>query len=162
MATHYVVPVFASKARHQRRAPDTGVIHREVLAMQAEEQVLLRIFLGEDDRQHSRPLYRVLVERAFEEGMAGATVLHGPFSFGPSGHARSELNIDAGPRDPMIVEILDREAKIRTFLEGVEALIRTGLVTMEKVQVRRYRRPAPQSTEAGMKGHPGGDYGGSA
>ena len=46
------------------------------------EAVLLRIFLGEDDRASGRPLYEALVLKAREMGMAGATVLRGPMGFG--------------------------------------------------------------------------------
>ena len=108
--------------------------------MQTDEAILLRIFVGEDDRLHGRPTYRVLIEQALEFGMAGATVLPGPVGFGPSGHMRSELHVDAGPRAPMIVEIVDGEAKILDFLRATEGLVKTGLVTMEKVRARVLRQ----------------------
>ena len=47
-----------------------------------QEAVLLRIFLGEDDRAGGRPLYEALILKAREMGMAGATVLRGPMGFG--------------------------------------------------------------------------------
>ena len=47
-----------------------------------QEAVLLRIFLGEDDRAGGLPLYEALILRAREMGMAGATVLRGPMGFG--------------------------------------------------------------------------------
>ena len=105
--------------------------------MRMDEAVLLRIFLGEDDREHGHPTYRVLVDRARLAGMAGATVLPGPVGFGPSGHMRSDINIDAGPRSPIVVEIVDDEARIAAFLHEIEALVETGLVTMEKVHAWR-------------------------
>ena len=108
--------------------------------MRMDEAVLLRIFLGEDDRAHGHPTYRVLVDRARAAGMAGATVLPGPVGFGPSGQMRSAINIDAGPRAPIVVEIVDDEAKITAFLHEIEALLETGLVTMEKVRAWRPAR----------------------
>ena len=41
------------------------------------EAVLLRIFVGEDDRIKGRPLYEAIVLKAREAGLAGATVLRG-------------------------------------------------------------------------------------
>jgi len=108
--------------------------------MRMDEAVLLRVFLGEDDRAHGHPTYRVLVDRARAAGMAGATVLPGPVGFGPSGHMRSDINIDAGPRASVVVEIVDEEAKIMPFLHDIEGLIGTGLVTMEKVRAWRPAR----------------------
>ena len=43
---------------------------------------LLRIFIGESDRWHHRPLYEAIVLKARELGLAGATVLRGPMGFG--------------------------------------------------------------------------------
>ena len=40
-----------------------------------EDAVLLRIFLGENDRFDGQPLYQAIVLKAREAGLAGATVL---------------------------------------------------------------------------------------
>jgi hypothetical protein len=39
------------------------------------EAVLLRVFIGENDRHHGKPLYETIVMTAREMQMAGATVL---------------------------------------------------------------------------------------
>ena len=41
------------------------------------ESVLLRIFIGESDKWHHQPLYEVIVLKARELHLAGATVLRG-------------------------------------------------------------------------------------
>src|SRR5260221_14453458 len=90
---------------------------REPRAMETPvEAVLLRVFIGEDDRYGNGALYEAIVERAREMGMAGATVLPGPEGFGQSGHIRSGLGVDAGPRSPVVVEIIDTEERINRFL----------------------------------------------
>ena len=110
------------------------------------EAVLLRIFVGADDHHGERALYEAIVERAREARMAGATVLPGPEGFGRSRHVRSELSVDAGPRQPMVVEIVDTEAQIDRFLPLLDGMITSGLVTLEKVRAIHYRsargRPA--------------------
>ena len=50
--------------------------------MLAGEGVLLRIFIGEADRNHGRPLTEVIVERARQHGLAGATAWKGFLGFG--------------------------------------------------------------------------------
>jgi hypothetical protein len=52
-----------------------------------------------------------------------------------------ELNVDAGPRSPMVVEIVDRENQIDRFLLVLNDMVESGLVTLEKVRAIRYRRP---------------------
>src|SRR5260370_28862760 len=42
---------------------------------------LLRIFVGESDQWQGEPLYRAIVMKARELGLAGATVLRGPLRF---------------------------------------------------------------------------------
>ena len=102
------------------------------------EAVLLRVFVGEDDRHGGLPLCEAIVERALAMKMAGATVLPGPEGFGQSRHIRSELSIDAGPRQPMVVEIVDTEEQIERFLPIIDGMVASGLVTLEKVRAIRY------------------------
>ena len=47
-----------------------------------EEGYLLRVFIGESDKWHGRPLYEAIVMKARELHLAGATVLRGPMGFG--------------------------------------------------------------------------------
>jgi PII-like signaling protein len=46
------------------------------------EQVMVRIFFGESDQWHHRPLHAALLERLRQEGFAGATVFRGVAGFG--------------------------------------------------------------------------------
>ena len=39
------------------------------------EAYLLRVFIGESDKVHGRPLCEIIVEEARKRGMAGATAL---------------------------------------------------------------------------------------
>jgi len=107
----------------------------------AVEAILLRVFVGEEDRYEGQPLYQAIVMSALQWRMAGATVLPGPDGFGTSRSIRTELNVDAGPRGPMIVEIVDTEEQINRFLPVLNSMIGSGLVTLERVRAIRYRRP---------------------
>ena len=105
------------------------------------EATLLRIFVAENDRCDGRLLYHALVETAQEMKMAGATVLPGPVGFGQSRISRSEINVDAGPYLPIVVEIIDTEQNIARFLPAIDGMIESGLVTLEKVKAAFYRKP---------------------
>src|SRR5271165_5000714 len=46
------------------------------------EQMMVRVFLGEDDRWHGQLLHVALIERFRKEGIAGATVFRGISGYG--------------------------------------------------------------------------------
>jgi uncharacterized protein len=103
-----------------------------------QEAVLLRIFLGEDDRAGGMPLYEALILRAREMGMAGATVLRGPMGFGHGARLHTTKILQLSTDLPMIVEMVDSQPKIDAFLEAIEPMIGSGLVTLEKATIIRY------------------------
>ena len=104
------------------------------------DAILLRVFIGEADRKPGRALYRGIVEAAIKAGLAGATVLHGPLSYGQGRRVNSEFSVDAPSNLPMVVEIVDAAAKIEGFLPELDKLIGSGLVTLEKVRMARAGR----------------------
>ena len=99
---------------------------------------LLRIYLGESDRAGNLPLYEALVLRAREMHLAGATVLRGPMGFGKASRVHTAKILQLSADLPMLVEIVDEEEKVRSFLEAVGPLLGNGLVTLESVEVLRY------------------------
>lgn len=99
---------------------------------------LLRIYLGESDRAGSLPLYEALVLKARELHLAGATVLRGPMGFGKASRVHTAKILQLSTDLPMLVEIVDEEAKVRSFLQAIEPMMGNGLVTLETVEVVRY------------------------
>ena len=99
--------------------------------------VLLRIYVGENDSYEDAPLASALVLKARELGLAGATALRGLLGYGQPAHLRgSELLLS---RDaPILIEVVDVRAKVEAYLEAVQPMIRSGLVTIEDIKVLRY------------------------
>jgi PII-like signaling protein len=104
----------------------------------ARDAALLRIFVGESDRADGKPLYETIVLKARAEGLAGATVIRGPMGFGHSSHLHTSKILRLSEDLPIIVEIVDDEAKITGFLPALDMMMQSGLVTIEKVKVLRY------------------------
>jgi uncharacterized protein len=104
-----------------------------------EEGYLLRIFIGESDRHGQKPLYESIVLQAREAGLAGATVLRGVMGFGKHSVLHTAKILRLSEDLPMIIEIVDSLEKIEEFLPVLDALIKDGLVTIEKVKVIHYR-----------------------
>ncbi len=108
-----------------------------------EEGVLLRVFIGESDREpgSDRPLYEAIVLRAREAHLAGATVLRGPMGFGRHSRVHAAKLLDRSTDLPIVIEIVDAEEKVRAFLPVVDELVSEGLVTLEAVRVLKYASP---------------------
>jgi PII-like signaling protein len=102
------------------------------------QAVLLRIFIGENDRDDGRPLYESIVLKAREMQLAGATVLRGGMGFGHSSRLHTTKILRLSEDLPLVIEIVDSEDKINAFLPILETIMSSGLVTLEKVQVLRY------------------------
>ena len=102
------------------------------------QAVLLRIFIGENDKLDDCPLYEAIVMKAREMQLAGATVLRGPMGFGQSSHLHSAKILRLSEDLPMVIEIVDSQAKIDAFLPVLDQMMGSGLITVEKVQVLQY------------------------
>src|SRR4030095_8109935 len=100
--------------------------------------VLLRIFIGENDRHEHRPLHEAIVLKARELHLAGATVLRGPMGFGHSSRLHTSKILRVSEDLPLVIEIVDSEEKINALLPVLEGMLGSGLVTLEKVQVLQY------------------------
>lgn len=103
-----------------------------------EEGVLLRVFLGEDDKHHHLPLYEAIVLKAREMGLAGATVMRGPMGFGYSSLIHTTKLLRLSEDLPLVIEIVDRQEKIDAFLPVLGTMMTGGLVTLEAVKILRY------------------------
>jgi len=103
------------------------------------EATLLRIFLGESDRWKHQPLYEAIVLKALEMHLAGATVLRGPMGFGKSSRLHTAKILRLSMDLPVVIEIVDAEEKIQSFLPALDEMMKGGLVTLEKVKVIHYR-----------------------
>jgi PII-like signaling protein len=104
-----------------------------------EEGKLLRIFIGESDRWEHKPLYEAIVLKARELGLAGATVLRGPMGFGANSRLHTAKILRLSEDLPLIIEIVDTAERIQSFLPQLDLMMKDGLVTLENVQVIKYR-----------------------
>jgi PII-like signaling protein len=105
------------------------------------DAVLLRIFFGEDDRSGGLPLHEAIVLKAREMHLGGATVLRGHAGFGHSSRIHTTKLLRLSEDLPVIVEIVDSQENINTFLPVLDTMMSSGLVTLEKIQVLQYGEP---------------------
>ena len=105
------------------------------------EGKLLRIFIGESDTWHGRPLYEAIVARVREEGLAGATVLRGIEGFGAHSRIHSSRILRLSEYLPIVVEIVDTAENVDRVLPLLDEMVTEGMVTLERVEVIAYRAP---------------------
>ena len=103
------------------------------------DAVLLRIFVGEDDKCGRQPLYEAIVLKARELHLAGATVLRGPMGFGKSSRLHTAKILRLSVDLPLVIEIVDSDEKIQSFLAELDKMMGGGLITLENVKVLDYR-----------------------
>jgi hypothetical protein len=107
--------------------------------MQAPQSaVLLRIYTEEGKMNNHKPLYEDIVMRARAAKLAGATVLRGPMGYGLHARVHTAKILDLSAKLPLVIEIVDSEDKVRSFLGELDTMKELGLVTLEKVEVVHY------------------------
>ena len=103
------------------------------------DAVLLRIFIGEDDRADHKPLYEAILLTLREEGCAGATVVRAIAGFGPSAKLHTGKVLRLSTDLPVIVEVVDEEQNLQRILPWLEEVMGGGLITLEQARVILYR-----------------------
>jgi PII-like signaling protein len=103
------------------------------------EGKLLRVFVGESDRWHGRPLYQAIVERVRAEGLAGATVLRGIEGFGADSRLHTARILRLSEDLPVVIEIVDSAEQIERIMPILDEMVGEGMVTVEPVEVIAYR-----------------------
>ena len=100
------------------------------------ERTLMRIFIGENDKQ----LYEALLKLFRERGLSGATVLRAVAGFGANSqniHTEKVLRLSLDL--PIIVEVVETEEAIERILPDLDGMIGGGLITLERAKVIMYR-----------------------
>jgi PII-like signaling protein len=103
-----------------------------------ENSVRLRIYIGESDRWEHQPLHEAIVLRARELHLAGATVTRGLMGFGKASRLHTAKLLRLSMDLPIVIEIVDSEECIKTFLPELQRMVGGGLVTSEPVRVVAY------------------------
>lgn len=106
--------------------------------------LLARIYIGEADHRDGHPLYQAIVAFLRERGIAGATVFRGIEGFGATARLHTTRLLRLSEDLPILIEVVDREDRIRAVLPELDAMIGEGLVTLERVEVVAYRGRATE------------------
>ncbi len=103
------------------------------------EGQLLRIFIGENDHWHGRPLYEAITLKAREMGLAGATVYRGMMGFGADSRMHTSKVLRLSEDLPIVIEIVDKPEQIQAILPILDQMVTEGMITVEPVHILAYR-----------------------
>jgi PII-like signaling protein len=111
--------------------------------MTAPNAALMRIYTDESARAGHKSLFEAIVCKARDAGIAGATVLRGPMGFGHTHRIQNASILNLSGNLPLVIEIVDEEPKLRSFLASLEDMKDIGLVTLEKVEILHHGAGGP-------------------
>jgi uncharacterized protein len=98
----------------------------------------VRVYIGESDQWHGKPLYTAIVERCRAEGLAGATVLRGIEGYGANSRIHTARILRLSEDLPVIIDIVDRAERIDMLLPILDEMVTEGLITLEEIHVVKY------------------------
>ena len=110
------------------------------------EARMLRIHFGEADKWHGKLLYKAIVDKCRELGIAGATVYRGIEGFGASTTIHRSSSLSFSKDAPIMVSVVDKEDAVQKLVPFLDEMVVEGLVAMSPVQVIRYSKSPSDST----------------
>ena len=99
------------------------------------KKLQLTIYLNEADRMGDIPLHEDLVRRLLHFEIAGATVTRGVMGYGKHGKVHRKRLFGVSDDRPIVITAIDDEARIRSILTELKAVVLEGLITLHEVEV---------------------------
>jgi len=110
---------------------------------------MLRIHFTEGDKWQGESLYKAIVAKCHQLGLAGATVYRGLEGFGASARIHHARSLSISKDAPIMVSVIDTEDQIQKLLPFLDQMIQGGLVVSSSVEVIRYSQSAEDSPAIG-------------
>lgn len=101
--------------------------------MTQDRSMLLRIYTDEAAYYGDRKVFEVIATRARESGLAGATILQALLGFGRGAHVHRRHLLEDD--QSVVIEIIDKESELRSFVNALSDMDNIGLATIEPVEV---------------------------
>jgi PII-like signaling protein len=99
---------------------------------------LMRVYVGEDDQWRGKKLYDAIVESLRANDIAGVTVYRGICGYGAHRRFHKEKRMSLSSDLPIMLSVVDEDAKIRAYLPVLEQMMQEGLVVLSDVDVIKY------------------------
>lgn len=104
---------------------------------------LMRIYIGENDKWHDKPLYQALVESLRANDIAGVTVYQGILGYGANRRIHQQTALNLSHDRPIMLSVVEIEEKLRAFLPVLDDMVKQGLVVLSDVDIIKYTPGIP-------------------
>jgi PII-like signaling protein len=122
-------------AQTSRKRPQAEAVH----PLKAESKAkLMRIFFGENDKWHGKPLQEALVEALRANEIAGVTVYRGILGYGANRRVHKDKALSLSHDRPIMLAVIDSRAKLAAFTPILDQMLQQGLVVLSDVDVIKY------------------------
>jgi PII-like signaling protein len=101
---------------------------------------MLRIHFTEADKWQGEPLYKAIVAKCKDLGLAGAIVYRGLEGFGASATIYHSRSLSVSKNAPIMVSVIDTEEQIQKLIPHLDQMIAGGLIASSTVEAIRYSR----------------------
>lgn len=115
---------------------------------------MMRIYVGESDRWHDKPLHEALVQAMRANDIAGVTVYRGIQGYGAHRRFHKDKPLHLSHDASIMLSAIDTEAKLNAFMPVVDRMVQEGLVVLSDVDIIKYAWRAPElhSSASGDRG----------
>jgi uncharacterized protein len=110
---------------------------------------MLRIHFTEADKWQGESLYKAIVAKCKDLGLAGAIVYRGLEGFGASARIYHARSLSISKNAPIMVSVIDTEDQIEKLIPHLDDMIVGGLIASSTVEVIRYSRPTGEPPAIG-------------
>jgi PII-like signaling protein len=101
---------------------------------------LMRIFIGENDKWHDKPLYKALIESMRANDIAGATIYQGILGYGANRRIHKDTALHLSHDRPIMISVIETEEKLQAYFPLLDEMVLQGLVVLSDVDVIKYTR----------------------
>ena len=105
---------------------------------------MMRIFIGERDQWHDKPLHEALMHAMRAHDLAGATVYRGILGYGANRRLHKEKPLHLSHDCSIMLSVVDTDEKLQTFLPIVDRMVQEGLVVLSDVDIIKYAHRAAE------------------
>ena len=104
---------------------------------------LMRIYVGENDKWHDKPLYKGIIECMRANDIAGVTVYQGILGYGANRRIMKSSPMGLSHDRPMMLTVIDTEERLRSVMPLLDEMVKQGLVVLSDVDIIKYTHDYP-------------------
>ena len=136
--TTVLKPSEAGGPQTEKGAPHTAPATAAPALRRESKAKLMRIFIGENDKWHDKPLHKALVGCMRANNIAGVTVYQGILGYGANRRIHRDTALHLSHDRPIMLSVVDTEEKLRAFFPVLDQMVLQGLVVLSDVDIVKY------------------------